>query len=962
MDRLPLGKTLKLSVLSSLLLPINYILFLVLLSLSIISCDGKQGVNTGQGCLTMEISPEIILGETRSIEVYFSVVEHVQRAILEDFQLRVTFAPSSTEGSKLIYTNAIGKQKIISSSTNNLTFFTSKRELSTEDENLMIPFTLIPAVGINVLQVKFELLDTDGNNIQTCNVSWIENVKNLNLNVTNKKLSELIIIKEVEKQKNNFLTPLDLERLINEGLAVIEDEAAIGTFQTKKRPTPVTKLSQQPTKKAKIKQKDNFLAPLDLERLINEGLAVIEDEAAIATFQTKKRPTPVTKLPQKPAKKAKIKEKEKKLEIITASYSLMDTSKLVELANINDTNAQEEIITRCLKVGNISLIQDLINPFKWQEIKEKAQQDERYVFLLLFFSYKAKGHPLFAAIFSSIEEHAKANDPLAQSNLGMLYYKGEGVIRNLDKSIEWLTKAANQEYALAQFNLGVMYHNGKGVERKLDKAMEWFTKGANQEYAPAQYTLGKIYYKGEGVECSLDKAIEWFTKAANQGHQEAQYALGRIYYNGEGVKPNLTKAIKLFIKAALQGHQGAQYTLGMMHYNGEGVAHNLDKAIRLFTKAANQGHQEAQYALGKIYYKGEGVEHNLDKAIEWFTKAANQGHQESQYTLGLMYYNGEGTERKLDKAIEWFTKAANQDHQESQYTLGLMYYNGEGTERKLDKAMEWFTKAANQGHQPAQVNLGNIYDNGLGVVRNPVQAIFWFMKGKSRAHLLNIFSLYPNFDSAHVTFLEEFNNIGKELSLSWQVRNIESEEYIYINKYMGSMCATFYMNAYRQLSQIMRGFINYQHILNNNPELMVDCIRFLPTRAADVHLIEKYKISTGETPYIKQHRFMNTTYLSFGKDNVELADKILHGINTSHFYNEVQTILKQLGKIFIQTRNQAIANGDNRLMNIFRSKEHEVCAQGEKFTSYCRLLQGMIIGGSAIRNQKFKMSHAYLFS
>ena len=51
---------------------------------------------------------------------------------------------------------------------------------------------------------------------------------------------------------------------------------------------------------------------------------------------------------------------------------------------------------------------------------------------------------------------ANAGDATAEYNLGSMYYKGEGVIKDYKEAVKWFTKAAEQGFAMAQFTLGVM--------------------------------------------------------------------------------------------------------------------------------------------------------------------------------------------------------------------------------------------------------------------------------------------------------------------------------------------------------------------------------------------------------------------------------------------------------------------------------------------------------------------------
>ena len=99
---------------------------------------------------------------------------------------------------------------------------------------------------------------------------------------------------------------------------------------------------------------------------------------------------------------------------------------------------------------------------------------------------------------------------------------------------EW-RPLAEQGYARAQSNLGVMYENGNGVLQDNKTAVKWYTLAAEQGYARAQSNLGVKYFKGEGVLQNNKTAVKWYTLAAEQGYARAQSNLGNAYFKGEGV-------------------------------------------------------------------------------------------------------------------------------------------------------------------------------------------------------------------------------------------------------------------------------------------------------------------------------------------------------------------------------------------------------------------------------------------
>ncbi|MBQ7576724.1 MAG: sel1 repeat family protein [Synergistaceae bacterium] len=73
---------------------------------------------------------------------------------------------------------------------------------------------------------------------------------------------------------------------------------------------------------------------------------------------------------------------------------------------------------------------------------------------------------------------------------------------------------AEQGNADAQNNLGLAYYNGEIVSRDLSESLKWFTKAAEQNHADSQFILGDMYYNGEGVAQNYSEAIKWLTNAA----------------------------------------------------------------------------------------------------------------------------------------------------------------------------------------------------------------------------------------------------------------------------------------------------------------------------------------------------------------------------------------------------------------------------------------------------------------
>ncbi len=87
----------------------------------------------------------------------------------------------------------------------------------------------------------------------------------------------------------------------------------------------------------------------------------------------------------------------------------------------------------------------------------------------------------------------------AQTNLGAMYDKGQGVAKDHAEAVKWYRLAAAQGFASAQFNLGVSYDKGQGVAKDDAEAIKWYRLAAAQGIAQAQTNIGVMYAQGRAL-------------------------------------------------------------------------------------------------------------------------------------------------------------------------------------------------------------------------------------------------------------------------------------------------------------------------------------------------------------------------------------------------------------------------------------------------------------------------------
>jgi TPR repeat protein len=134
----------------------------------------------------------------------------------------------------------------------------------------------------------------------------------------------------------------------------------------------------------------------------------------------------------------------------------------------------------------------------------------------------------------------------------------------------------------SQYELGLMYFKGQGVEQSYKEAFKWFRVSAQKGLPNAQFYLGLMYYEGKAVARNYSNALYLFLAAAKQGQSEAQFTLGDMYISGQGVKRNNIKAYAWTSIAYKNGYNLAEQNLQIL--NKKMTASELEKAMAEATR------------------------------------------------------------------------------------------------------------------------------------------------------------------------------------------------------------------------------------------------------------------------------------------------------------------------------------------------------------------------------------------
>lgn len=79
------------------------------------------------------------------------------------------------------------------------------------------------------------------------------------------------------------------------------------------------------------------------------------------------------------------------------------------------------------------------------------------------------------------------------NEIGIMYYKGEGVAQNLERAMTWFKKASKKGSGTATRNLGFCYEYGYFVEKDFVEAASYYRRAVEKGYAEAETDLERLY-------------------------------------------------------------------------------------------------------------------------------------------------------------------------------------------------------------------------------------------------------------------------------------------------------------------------------------------------------------------------------------------------------------------------------------------------------------------------------------
>ncbi len=330
----------------------------------------------------------------------------------------------------------------------------------------------------------------------------------------------------------------------------------------------------------------------------------------------------------------------------------------------------------------------------------------------------------YGTAFETLLPLAQRGMAIAQDYVGLMYYEGQGVIRDYGKAAQWCQKAADQGNVAAMVNLGIFYRDGKGVPRDYVKAREYFRMAGMRNDPDAQNNLGAMLANGQGGPKDLVEAYAWLSLADDLKQPTAKSNLEAVRKmmtqkqigDGEFRSLELTVDIENLHKKGKEGSTGSwRYipTADDEKLLKQGTIAYANKdyitSMQLLKPLAEKGMARAQAYVGTMYHEGEGVKKNTGTARTWYEKAMAQSDLLGINNLAILYRDGStAVPQDYGKARELFLRGARQGYDQSENNLGAMYTNSQGGPQDLVEGYAWITLAADQGMPLAKSNVSSV--------------------------------------------------------------------------------------------------------------------------------------------------------------------------------------------------------------------------------------------------------------
>lgn len=110
--------------------------------------------------------------------------------------------------------------------------------------------------------------------------------------------------------------------------------------------------------------------------------------------------------------------------------------------------------------------------------------------------------------------------------------KYDRIPHDYEKSLQLLKESAGYLYQPALYELGLKYYRGNGVEVDQKSAFELFMSAAELKYPRAMFYVSLCMHKGIGTDVNQEDSLKWCKWGARLGDPRCQERLDSLFAQG----------------------------------------------------------------------------------------------------------------------------------------------------------------------------------------------------------------------------------------------------------------------------------------------------------------------------------------------------------------------------------------------------------------------------------------------
>lgn len=317
-----------------------------------------------------------------------------------------------------------------------------------------------------------------------------------------------------------------------------------------------------------------------------------------------------------------------------------------------------------------------------------------------------------------------SSDGEGNYNNGLNYYKvsGNGFKQDLPKSIQYFSKASDQNHPMANMYLADMYLSGMGCKKDASQGLVYLKKAEALNVEQAFIYLADFYSTRDVVS-----SIKYFEKyfktkifACNVNHGITNR------YSG-----SKTEALKEYFELLVSNYKSiSNPIINTFHdviignyislYDGYCKMESEDEKFyytdeKLNCKAMIQK-LNPNYHFTPNYGKVSQSQRNSDEdfldGLQLNNQEENSEFEEAEdcYIVGHIHYLGAGDAlQDYDEALKYYMHSFELGHTEVCLRLGTMHINGEGCDINNNKALEFFKEGVKRGDDNCYAEMASLF-------------------------------------------------------------------------------------------------------------------------------------------------------------------------------------------------------------------------------------------------------------